>query len=514
MTNLGSGWILSLAAFMVCQSLAALAGDAAQLAPVVSQPSTDEVSQLRSLLDTQQRRIEQLEQRLAGSQQGDVEQARIDEMRRQIREILSEEEFRESLMPSTLQAGYDKGFYIRSSDELFMIKLNGMMQFRYTYYHSHRDNRYLAPGYRRSDRSGFDINRLRLRFSGHAYSKDLTYWIELDSGAPNEYDTRLFYAWFNYRFADELQFKFGRFRTANLRADFASVATMQFVEYPMMNSVFGLGDGTGVRLWGQLFKKKLDYYVDLVNTLGGPNTRTITNDEDFFANGHDGNPAVVARLVWHALTGDAKTPVVVDQHMDSPSDVEFHMDPALDVGMHYAFSEDWQDGTLRIPFPSRSFRTGGFGLTSSDGLQIHQIGVDSAFKWRGFSISGEYVLRILDVRNSEGPFATPLYQLTGDGSTNVQHGGYVQAGYFLPIPKFENKLEVVGRVGGVSALSGGLEGMWEYAGGINYHIDGHRVKLQFDVTKVTESPTSSNLYSLANVNDDALIFRVQMQVAF
>ena len=35
-----------------------------------------------------------------------------------------------------------------------------------------------------------------------------------------------------------------------------------------------------------------------------------------------------------------------------------------------------------------------------------------------------------------------------------------------------------------------------------------------DVTKVNEAPITSNYNGLANVNDDALIFRVQLQVAF
>ena len=83
----------------------------------------------------------------------------------------------------------------------------------------------------------------------------------------------------------------------------------------------------------------------------------------------------------------------------------------------------------------------------------------------GFSAAAEYILRILDVREGrEAPFAS-LYLLTGDDSTNVQHGAYVQCGYFLPIPGMEKKLEVVARVGGISALSGGQEGSWEYAGG-------------------------------------------------
>jgi len=84
----------------------------------------------------------------------------------------------------------------------------------------------------------------------------------------------------------------------------------------------------------------------------------------------------------------------------------------------------------------------------------------------------------------------------------------------LPIPGLERKLEIVGRVGGLAAVAKGREGTWEYAGGVNWYFRGDDVKLQADVTRVSEVPITSSPHSLANVNDDALIFRVQLQVAF
>ena len=104
--------------------------------------------------------------------------------------------------------------------------------------------------------------------------------------------------------------------------------------------------------------------------------------------------------------------------------------------------------------------------------------------------------------------------LTRQGDTTVQHGAYLQVGYFLPVPGLENKLEAVARVGAISALANGRDACWEYAGGLNYYIEGQNVKLQADITKVDEAPISSGYKSLANVNDDALIFRVQLQLTF
>ncbi len=479
----------------------------------VSAGVDDNAARLEALIAAQQQKIEALEQQAAAAAQAGTDHARVEQMKQQIREVLSEAEFRESLMPSTLQAGYDNGFFIKSNDDKFKIKFKGLLQFRWTHSAMQRKNDYLRPDFRRSDRTGFDGNRVRFIIGGHAYTKDLTYSFTFDSGQATGYNTRLLYWWVNYRFCDAFQFKAGVFRLASTRTDFGSTATMQFVERPMMNAVFGLVRGVGVRFWGTLLDGRGEYYLDVVNSLGVP-TRTITTDEALYATGHDNNPAIVFRTVWAILGGTCLHPedsgILVD-----PCDMAIHTEPALNVGFHYAFNEDEHDGTTRIPFPRRTFfRDGGFGLTTSQGLQIHQFGLDAGFKYQGFSATAEYVLRLLDVRDATHPPFTPLFLLTGDDSTNAQHGAYLQCGYFLPIPGFERKFEVVARAGGISALAGGQEGTWTYAGGLNYYIEGHNVKLQTDVTKVTEVPISNSTYSLANVNDNALIWRVQLQVAF
>jgi len=488
--------------------LLATRAPAADGPPAATSSEDDRVSRLEALVNEQRDELTAVRQQLAAANQADVNAARAEQMKQQIREVLSEQEFRESLMPSVTQAGYDNGFYIRSTDGKFSLAMNGLMQFRYTYYNAQRRNHYLAPRHERDDRSGFDIARLRLRFSGNVYSPDLTYALELEQDAGDGYDTVLSEAWVNYRLMDELQFKAGYFRPASTRMQFMDNAGQQFVDRSMVDAVFGFGYGMGVRLWGQAFNKRLEYYFDVLNAVAdGESTatgRVITTDEDRQL---DNNPALLLRAVWHALSDDPGNDFLEE------GDLQHHTKPALDFGFHYAFNQDeYDEATTRIPFPRRTvFEKGGFGLTNSTGLQINQFGFDAAFKYMGFSLTGEYIIRLLDVTNA--PY-TPLYQFTGDGSTTAQHGAYVQAGYFLPIPGLEKKLELVTRIGGISALSGSQEGSWEYAGSINYYIQGNKVKIQADITKVQEAPISSPYSSLANVNDSAVIGRIQLQVAF
>jgi hypothetical protein len=479
---------------------------------------TDEkVARLEALLEAQQSQIEALEQQVAAASTQQEDAARVEAMRGQIREILSEQEFRESLMPSVLQAGYDKGFFIRSSDDRFLLKIGGLMQFRWTHYATRKDNRWQAARLQRNDRTGFDFQRVRITFKGHAFSEDLGYFVQLRSDAANGYDTILAVGWIDYRFCDELQFRAGKFKIASTRAAVTSHSQLQFPARPMVETVFGLGYGMGVRFWGQLCDKRLEYYLDVVNSASSGEDfgsgRTITTDVATSPTGTelDSNPALAFRLVWHAL-GDNPPKDCAGQ-----SDIEFHESPAMDIGFHYAFNEDEGDvRTTAIPYPlpRRIATLGGFGLTNTNGLQINQFGLDAVFKYQGFSATGEYVLRIVDPRRAgRTPFSN-WWLFTNQGDTTVQHGAYVQCGYFLPIPGLEKKLEAVARIGGISTLANGQEGTWEYSGGLNYYLEGNSVKVQADVTKITEVPITSNYSSQANVNDDALIFRVQLQVAF
>jgi len=455
----------------------------------------------------QQDRIELLEQQLVAVQGQTQDAARVEAVKQQIREVLSEQEFREGLMPSMMQAGYEKGFFIRSSDDDFLIKINGRMQFRWTHYDVQSRNRYLQPRLEKDDSTGFDIQRLRLTFSGHVFSPDLTYYIQLRTDVDTGYDTRLRDAYVNYKFSDAFQFQAGYFKTAALQQRLTSTGDLQFVDRSMVHAVFDLSRNIGVRFWGKLFEKRLEWFFDVTNSFNGAGNRTITNDPPEL----DGDPGLAFRLVWHALGDDPGKDLKVE------SDIEFHESPALDFAFHYAFNNDEGDqSTTEIPFPipRRANGVGGFGLTNTNGLQINQFGFASAFKWQGFSARGEYILRIVDPRRAgRQPFAS-WWLMTQQGDTTVQQGAYLQMGYFLPIPGLEKKLEAVARVGGISALANGRECAWEYAGGLNYFIHKDKVKLQADVTKITEVPISSSGSSMANVNDQPLIFRVQLQVKF
>ncbi len=490
-------------------------GAALVLALVVAMPSAQpaaaddeqQVARLEALLEAQQARLEALQDRLSAGFAQDADAARTEAMKQQIREILSEQEFRESLMPTVMLAGYDKGFYVKSSDDKFHLRINGRMQFRYTYYNQGGRNRYLMPRLRRNDRSGFDLQRTRLALRGHAFTPDLNYYVQIRADAPQRYAFTVRDAYVNYRFSDEFQIRAGVFKIAATQARLTSSKDLQFVSRSLVDAVFGLNRGLGVRFWGRCAARRVEWFLDVTNQWVSVGDRTISPDPAE----RDNNPAIAFRVVWHALGDDP------GRDLKSEGDIEFHESPALDIAFHYAFNEDEYDRSgARIPFPlpRRLPGVGGFGLTNTNGLQVNQFGLAAAFKCHGFSARSEYILRIVDPRRAGRRPFSPWWLLTRQGDTTVQHGAYLQMGYFLPIPGLERKLEAVARVGGISTLANGQEGTWEYAAGLNYYINGNNFKLQADVTRITELPISSAPMGLANVNDQPVIFRVQLQVAF
>lgn len=468
-----------------------------------------DVGRLEALLAARNDELCRLEILVADRTQ-DVEEQRVEALKQQIREVLGEQDFRESLTSTRLQAGYDGGFFIKSSDEKFTMFVNGYMQFRWTHYQAQKRNRYLTPEQRRNDRTGFDVERLRLQFSGSVYSPDLTYYFELLGDGPADYDLYPLYAYVDYGFSDAFHVMLGMLPLVSTRQSWLDERGYLFVDRPMTDIVFTLGDGVGVQFWGTLLEKKLEYYLVIANSMNSTANRTITNDPPDM----DNNPAVTFRAIWHALGEDP-------DDWTFEGDVGCSESPMLDFGFHYGFDDDHGDvNTTTIPFPvtRRPLGMGGYDATSTNGLQINQFGLDAAFRYRGCYISGEYVLRIVDPRRAGRQPFTPWTQLTGQADTTVMHGACLTAGYFLPIPGMEDKFEAVARVGGISTLANGQEGTWEYGAGLNYYLNGaeagHMTKLQFDVTRIYEVPVSNEYSSMAEINDDALVFRIQLQVGF
>jgi hypothetical protein len=113
----------------------------------------------------------------------------------------------ESGAPNTLLATYDRGFRLETRDEAFALRINGLLQVRWTYVDYDPAIRYNLEDY-----SNTYLRRARLYFTGHTGSPKFTYLfhiqLEPDQGI-NANDL-----WIEYEFSDLLRLGAGRNKVA------------------------------------------------------------------------------------------------------------------------------------------------------------------------------------------------------------------------------------------------------------------------------------------------------------
>lgn len=148
--------------------------------PVMAGDTSTEIEQLKGEVTKLLRRIEELEKKQTVTEAKTVE-----------------------IENKGLQAGYDKGFYIKTRDGNFLLKTNVFLQFRYTDLFFDR-----TVNANDEDWSNFFIRRARVIFSGNAPDKDWTCFFHLQlepTSSVNLHDA--YVTWKRYPSA---QVQFGR----------------------------------------------------------------------------------------------------------------------------------------------------------------------------------------------------------------------------------------------------------------------------------------------------------------
>ncbi|NLE30505.1 MAG: hypothetical protein GX629_12645 [Phycisphaerae bacterium] len=462
-------------------SLPATAGESSDAA------TEDRLSKMERMLQKQNEELEILRKQLTIQDDNKLNKARSDEIREMVKEILADEEFRNQIYQPTLQAGYDKGFYIKSADDKFYMKIFGRSQFRYTGIERQNRNRNVVGNVRQHDTSGFDLTRLRLFFNGWMWTKDLKYSLIFEGSTNNdEANIKLKYYYLDYKYAPHHYVQLGKFLLPfGKQAVHASTYNQMFVDYSMPTATFTPGDSIGVMGHGEIIPSKWGYSIGLFNGASNGQDGSNRSDSKF---------AFAGRTVYHVLPGYDEGDEV---------DLVFHEKPALDVGASFMYNQNKADshGQSLVYGISDLIRDGrgGYGTSSSLGTDVLQFGADVGFKYRGLSISAEYFVRSV---SDDAPWSQ-WRALTGGNNGSAQ-GGYIQAGYFI-IPK---KLDINARLGGVWGLGDDIA--MEEAIGMNYYIKGHSLKLSADITHVDECPVTNSSTGFTR-NDDIWMYRVQIQ---
>jgi hypothetical protein len=156
-------------------------------------------------------------------------------------------------------AGYDGGFFLRSPDGSFALMLNGRIKFRFSYLAFDADDV--------EDEFFFSVPRVRIALSGHAFTEDFTYRIQVgwDSGHPGLKDGYL-----DYRFVERyLQLRVGQFKKPFSRQRLTSDGALVFVERSITDRAQAAGRDIGVMLHnGQSKAPMVEYSLGLFNGSG------------------------------------------------------------------------------------------------------------------------------------------------------------------------------------------------------------------------------------------------------
>ncbi len=472
-------------------SASALDADAESTARADRLNAETQLRRIEATVEAQRARVETLRRQITAVQERAEQALRQDDVRRVVRELMADATFAQGLYPDAAEIGYDRGFYIRSADDQFSFKTTGLVRIRYVGIERQNDNPRQAGLQRQDDESGFTVNDLVLTFHGYLHSPRLTYQIVMEGPSRKVNMWRTFTAHINYEVAPELQVVAGLMKVPFGRQELVGKADQQFVDRPLANEALKAERSIGAAVHGTL-SKRLSYVMSVLNGFRDPDDSPSLDQTDT-------NFAYAGRLIAHLMGSPIKT----------ESDLAWSKDPQWEIAVSGLYSDDNGDRSpisfYHIPDSIRSGRgLGGFAMVDLSGTDVAMFGADTAFRYRGLSITAEYFLRGIDGDSEWSPWE----RRTGDHGTSHQQGGYVQGGYFV-VPK---RVELAARLGGVWDI--GSEGTWEYTIGANYYPWGtHNVVVQTDLTRIDEAPLASSNSNWSQ-NDQVNMIRVQLQAKF
>jgi len=192
-----------------------------------------EVAQLRA----------ELEQVKAQNNKDWLSEARAEEMRNLVYDVLADADTRASLMQNGATSGYDGGFFIQSTDGKYKLRLNGHLQVRFIW--NNREES--AGGAIDEDTYGFQIRRSKLKGKGHIGDPKIGYAFSL-AGARSD-DNAFFEDYYlNYRFDNGLLVQAGRWKQPFARENIISSARQMAVERSLVLETFNVDRSEGIML--------------------------------------------------------------------------------------------------------------------------------------------------------------------------------------------------------------------------------------------------------------------------
>ena len=198
---------------------------------------------------------------------------RSEEIRSLVQDVLADADTRASLLQSGMSAGYDKGFFLASTDGNFKLNIAGTLQVRFDY--NNRDE---------SDdddnRWGFENRRTRLRFFGNVVDPTWKYFIQSDFGTSGTLG--LLDAYIKKDFENNWYALGGKFVLPFSREMLVSHSKQLLVERSIVQNYFLVGRSQGVMFGYKGEQFKFDAAIsDGMGAAGGTAAGALVEDSEY-----------------------------------------------------------------------------------------------------------------------------------------------------------------------------------------------------------------------------------------
>lgn len=366
---------------------------------------------------------------------------------------------------------------IAGKDSTFTMNFSARMQYLSSSTWTEADDSFGSP------ESNFLIRRSRLKFKGFAYNPKLTYNIELglsnrDISGASEFTSNapryILNAFIRWNFYKNFTLQAGQGKLPGNIERVISSGNLALVDRSLLNSKFNIDRDLGVQLRHH-FTLAGNFIVKERFAISQGEGRNVTK-------GNLGGHQYTSRIEFLPFGNFTK------KGDYSGADLLREQTPKLMVGIVY----DQNTNAVKTRSNMGSYITTNEGFYQTD---INTLFIDTHFKYRGFSIMGEYADRKADdpiAKNEDGT-------LTGD-VVNVGKAINLQMGYVFP-----SNIAITGRYTNVKfdEIVSSKNDITQYTFGVSKYVAKHKLKIQTDATY--ENTVASN---------NKIIYRLQFDIHF
>lgn len=340
-------------------------------------------------------------------------------------------------------AGFNKGFFLKSMNGDFELKIGAQIQVRYQYdgVDGFGDATELGTG--EDDASSFSLPRARLFLKGHAFGKALTYTFQSDFG-KGEVSLKDFYA--NYELTDGFHVRAGQWKRPFSRQQINSSSKLLLADRAITDTYYGAGRDIGVVIhngyeaspefeWAAGIFNGTSIKPDVAPSLVDPDEEELPELEPPTHTASPFEPALVARIGYNM------------------------------GGIKGYSGGDLEGGDFRLSVGAGAMWIPGFG----DAATAVRANVDFVMKVSYFALSGAFYAALDESADEEGNTSLDL-RATG---LHAQ-ASFLMASAYQPVVRFAwHQPEEV---------APGSEDLKAITVGFNWFFHGHQVKWQTDVT--------------------------------